>query len=112
MAQDGGVVEHDHGAGERHGRQVRRADQHAGVARAHGQHRLLPRVPRAVRERARRAQHAVVAERGQPRGQLARPALHAAELGARGGARVDRVHAHIMVAYGFMVPMRSRSDAE
>ena len=69
-------------------------------------------MPGAVRERARRAQHAVVAERGQPRGQLARPALHAAELGPRGGAGVDRIHAHIMVAYGFMVRMRSRTDAE
>jgi CHAD domain-containing protein len=47
---------------------------------------------RLMGQRGRRAQHLVRAgpQRGQPRHQLARPALDAAELGPDGGAGVDR----------------------
>jgi hypothetical protein len=48
-------------------------------------------VARAVRERRRRPQDGIGArpQRRQAPGQLARPALDAAELRAGGGARVD-----------------------
>jgi len=44
-----------------------------------------------VHEPRRRLEHPVGRrpQRGQPGGELARPALDAAELGARGGAGVD-----------------------
>jgi hypothetical protein len=46
---------------------------------------------RTVREAGRRRDHVVGAraQRRQPRGELARPPLDAAELGARGGTGVD-----------------------
>ena len=83
--------------------------------------------PGAVGERARRPQHHVAArpQRRQPRAQLARPALHAAQLGPRRGACVDReavAHACIIAgepparhraadAYCLMVAMHRRSGA-
>ena len=60
------------------------------AARA-GQHGLLPRVAGAVGEPRPRREDRVAPgpQRRQPRRELARPALDAAELGARGGAGVD-----------------------
>jgi hypothetical protein len=87
MPQRRRVVHDDRVArvGER--RQVGRAEERPPPC-ASRQHELLPRVPRAVSERGRRAQH-LVAVRRQPRRQLARPALDAAKLGPRGCAGVD-----------------------
>ena len=88
MAQRGGVVDDHDDVARGHRREVRGAQQRGARGRsATRQHDLLPRVPGAVRERRRRRDARVY---GQPRAQLARPALHPAELGPRGGPRVDR----------------------
>ena len=91
MAQRGGVVDHDDVARERQRREVGRAQQRPRAGGPQRQHELLPRVAGAVDEPRRRREDLVGAgpQRGQPGGELARPALDAAELGARGGAGVD-----------------------
>ena len=82
-----------HGAARDGGGEVRRAQQQRRPhpRDAGRQHELLPRVARPVHQPRRRAQHGVRAgaEDRQARGQLARPALDAAQLGARGGSCVD-----------------------
>ena len=91
MAQRGGVVDHDDVARERQRREVGRAQQRPRAGGPQRQHELLPRVAGAVDEPRRRREDLVRVgpQRGQARGELARPALDAAELGARGGAGVD-----------------------
>jgi hypothetical protein len=90
MPERRGVVDDDHAARVRERREVGGA-QERPPARSDREHELLPRVARAVDEPRARREHfvAVRAQRGQPRGELARPPLHPAELGARGGAGVD-----------------------
>ena len=93
MAQRRGVVEHDDGARVRDRGEVGGAQERARPARAQRQDELLPRVAGAVGEARRGGAQDVVAagaQRGQPRRELARPALDAAQLGPGGGARVDR----------------------
>jgi hypothetical protein len=84
-------VHHDDVAREGERGDVRRAQQQRRAAPGgeRREHELLPRVPGAVHEPRARPDDLVVAQRGQPRGHLARPALDAAELGACCGTRVD-----------------------
>jgi hypothetical protein len=84
-------VDDDHVAGVREGREVGRAQQRPRPGGAQRQDELLPGVPGAVDEPRSRGDRlvAVGRQRGQPGGELARPAFDAAELGARGGAGVD-----------------------
>ena len=91
MAQRRGVVDDDHGARVRERREVGRAQQGRCAGGADGQDELLPGVAGAMHEARPRGEHlvAVGAQGRQPRGELARPALDPAELGARGGAGVD-----------------------
>ena len=94
LAQRGRVVDHDDVAREGERREVRRVEQQrarGAARRSQRQRALLPRVAGAVDERARRPDDLVArrVERGQARGELARPALDAAELGPGRGARVD-----------------------
>ena len=91
MAQGRGVVDHDHVARERERREVRRAQQRHRAGGADRQRELLPGVAGAVHEPRPRGEDVVGAgpQRRQPARELARPALDAPELGARGGAGVD-----------------------
>jgi hypothetical protein len=84
-------VDHDHGARVRERREVGRAQQGFGVGGAERQDELLPRVAGAVDEPRPRLEDLVGAgpQRRKPGGELARPALDPAELGAGGGASVD-----------------------
>jgi hypothetical protein len=98
MPQHRGVVDDDHAPPGRDRREVGRAQQRPGAEprRAGREHDLLPRVPGAMGEPGRRPQDRVGAgpERREPRRELARPPLHAAELGPRRGPGVDRDLGH------------------
>jgi hypothetical protein len=91
VTEHGGVVDHDDVARERERGEVRGAQQRAGAGGAERQVELLPGMAGTVHEPPRRLEDlvGVLPQRGQPRGELPRPALDAAELGARGGAGVD-----------------------
>jgi hypothetical protein len=93
MAQRGRVVEHEHRAPRDRRGKIGRAQQQRGAqpGGARRQDELLPRVASPVHQPRRWAQDGVAAgsQRRQPRGELARPPLHPAQLGARGGAGVD-----------------------
>jgi hypothetical protein len=91
MAQRGEVVDHDHGAAGHGGREVGGAVDHPRLAGRGRQQRLLPEVPGAIRQRARRLHHGVAIgpQLRQPSGHLDRHALHAADLAPGGGASVD-----------------------
>ena len=79
------VVEDHDGVARGHRGEVRRAQQDVGAGALDRQHELLPGVAGAMRQRGWRRERPV----GEPRAQLARPALHPTQLRPHRRAPVD-----------------------